>query len=293
MFDFIQERTVFKMNDAVFTSELRNRVVAEFAHCPDGSVLFASTNIGAVDDDRVTPWAKVDDPAGRFRSYGYSIDIVQPMFVRTVCGQHRAHSTMPRPQRVLPRPAAEATSASATALAATAAATAASIAAAAVAAAAAPVAAAVTLASSTTEPEPIPTVLSAGAMPALRSDVPANTAAARPCHERREQMCRVGNIRTRKRRNKGDAARQHTKRIRDRAHLSIGWLRAAALLRQLQRNRDVCPCNIVVKIKATRQIRYVLGEIERHPALLQGPDTPGSPHTCPGSFSRSLIFDMF
>ena len=59
MFDFIKERVVMKMNDVVFTPELRNRICAEFAQLPSGSVLFATTNYGTVDDGRLSPWSKV------------------------------------------------------------------------------------------------------------------------------------------------------------------------------------------------------------------------------------------
>ena len=55
MFEFIKKKVVIKMNDMVFTPELRNRVVAEFAFCPVGSVLFAATNYGSAADDRLTP----------------------------------------------------------------------------------------------------------------------------------------------------------------------------------------------------------------------------------------------
>ena len=60
----VHERVVIKINDVVFTPELRNRVVAEFAFCPVGSVLFAATNYGTVADDRLTPWVQIDDPTG-------------------------------------------------------------------------------------------------------------------------------------------------------------------------------------------------------------------------------------
>jgi hypothetical protein len=93
MFDFIDTATAIKMNDEVFQPELRNRVVAEFAECPSGSVLFASTNWGTATDDRLTPWQQVEDPLRSFRSVGYHRDKVQPLWKRTVKdAEERAHN---------------------------------------------------------------------------------------------------------------------------------------------------------------------------------------------------------
>ena len=86
MFDFINEPTVFKIDDVVFPQKLRHRVVQEFAFCPAGSVLFALTPLGHADDrdQRLSAWEQVPDPSSLFRGVGFRPDDVQPLWMRRV-----------------------------------------------------------------------------------------------------------------------------------------------------------------------------------------------------------------